>query len=38
MCEHMITGNQKTETKYASTFDNIRYNNLETEGLGLIKK
>ncbi|WP_281240111.1 MULTISPECIES: cyanophycinase [Flavobacterium] len=38
MCEHMITGNQKLETKYTETFDNIRYNNLETaEGLGLIK-
>ena len=38
MCEHMITGNQKLQTKYTSTFDNIRYNNLETAvGLGLIK-
>lgn len=38
MCEHMITGNQKLETKYTETFDNIRHNNLETaEGLGLIK-
>ncbi len=38
MCEHMITGNQKLEPKYTATFDNIRYNNLETaEGLGLIK-
>jgi cyanophycinase len=38
MCEHMITGNQKLETKYTETFDNIRYDNLETaEGLGLIK-
>ena len=38
MCEHMITGEQKLETKYASTFDNIRYDNLKTaEGLGLIK-
>lgn len=38
MCEHMITGNQKLETKYTSTFDNIRYDNLETaEGLGLVK-
>jgi len=38
MCEYMITGNQKLETKYSSTFDNIRYDNLETlAGLGLIK-
>jgi cyanophycinase len=38
MCEHMITGNQKLQTKYTETFDNIRYDNLETaEGLGLIK-
>ncbi|QBN17577.1 cyanophycinase [Flavobacterium nackdongense] len=38
MCEHMITGNQKLEKKYTETFDNIRYDNLETaEGLGLIK-
>lgn len=38
MCEHMITGNQKLETKYTETFDNIRYDNLETaSGLGLIK-
>jgi cyanophycinase len=38
MCEHMITGNQKLETKYTETFNNIRYDNLETaEGLGLIK-
>ncbi len=38
MCEHMITGNQKLESKYTATFDNIRSNNLETaEGLGLIK-
>lgn len=38
MCEHMITGNQKLETKYTETFDNIRFDNLETaEGLGLIK-
>jgi cyanophycinase len=38
MCEHMITGNQKLEAKYTETFDNIRYDNLETaEGLGLIK-
>ncbi|SHG43975.1 cyanophycinase [Flavobacterium segetis] len=38
MCEHMITGNQKLETKYTSTFDNIRYDNLETsQGLGLVK-
>lgn len=39
MCEHMITGNQKLQTKYSSTFDNVRFNNLETEaGLGLIKE
>jgi cyanophycinase len=38
MCENMITGNQKLESKYTDTFDNIRYNNLETtQGLGLIK-
>jgi cyanophycinase len=38
MCEHMITGNQKLEKKYTETFNNIRYDNLETaEGLGLIK-
>ena len=38
MCEHMITGNQKLETKYTETFDNIRYDNLETTvGLGLVK-
>jgi cyanophycinase len=38
MCEYMITGNQKLETKYTETFNNIRYDNLEiTEGLGLLK-
>lgn len=38
MCEHMITGNQKLKTKYSETFDNIRYDNLETTvGLGLVK-
>lgn len=38
MCEHMITGNQKLEKQYTETFDNIRYDNLETaKGLGLIK-
>jgi cyanophycinase len=38
MCENMITGNQKLEKQYSATFDNIRYDNLETaEGLGLIK-
>ena len=38
MCENMITGNQKLESKYTATFDNIRYDNLETAlGLGLIK-
>jgi cyanophycinase len=39
MCEHMITGNQKLETKYNETFNTIRYDNLETtSGLGLVKK
>ena len=38
MCEHMITGNEKLETKYTETFNNIRYDNLETTiGLGLVK-
>ena len=38
MSEKMITGNQKLNTKYEETFDNIRHNNLETaQGLGLIK-
>lgn len=38
MCQNMITGNQKLETKYTETFDNIRYDNLETDsGLGLVK-
>jgi cyanophycinase len=38
MCEHMITGNQKLNPVYSGTFDNIKYNNLETTaGLGLIK-
>ncbi|SHH15673.1 cyanophycinase [Flavobacterium micromati] len=38
MCEHMITGNQKLESKYQNTFDNIRFGNLETnQGLGLVK-
>ncbi|PRZ21704.1 cyanophycinase [Flavobacterium granuli] len=38
MCENMITGNQKLDSIYSATFDNIRHNNLEiTEGLGLIK-
>ncbi|MEC5167359.1 cyanophycinase [Flavobacterium sp. PL11] len=38
MCEHMITGNQKLQTKYSETFDNVRYDNLETTvGLGLVK-
>ncbi|MDD2673453.1 MAG: Type 1 glutamine amidotransferase-like domain-containing protein, partial [Flavobacterium sp.] len=27
MCEHMITGNQKLESKYTETFNNIRYDN-----------
>lgn len=38
MSEKMITGNQKLQKEYSGTFDNIRYDNLETsEGLGLIK-
>ncbi|SFF34314.1 cyanophycinase [Flavobacterium xueshanense] len=38
MCEHTITGNQKLESKYSETFNNIRYDNLETTtGLGLVK-
>ncbi|MBS7231402.1 cyanophycinase [Flavobacterium psychroterrae] len=38
MSEKMITGNQKLQKQYSGTFDNIRYDNLETsEGLGLIK-
>jgi len=38
MSEKMITGNQKLEKEYSGTFDNIRYNNLETAaGLGLLK-
>ena len=38
MCEHMITGNQKLQDKYSETFNNIRYDNLETTiGLGLVK-
>ncbi|WP_394774611.1 cyanophycinase [Flavobacterium sp.] len=38
MSEKMITGNQKLQKEYSGTFDNIRYNNLETsEGLGLLK-
>lgn len=38
MSEKMITGNQKLEKKYAGTFDNIRFDNLETTaGLGLLK-
>ena len=38
MCEHMITGNQKLESKYSETFNNIRYDNLETTtGMGLVK-
>lgn len=37
MSKKMITGNQKLEKEYSGTFDNIRYDNLETtEGLGLI--
>ena len=33
----MITGNQKLEKEYSGTFDNIRFDNLETTlGLGLI--
>jgi cyanophycinase len=38
MSEKMITGNQKLEKEYSGTFDNIRYDNLETTpGLGLLK-
>lgn len=38
MSEKMITGNQKLKKEYSGTFDNIRYDNLETsEGLGLLK-
>ncbi|MFW0738769.1 cyanophycinase [Flavobacterium sp. T12S277] len=38
MSEKMITGNQKLEKEYSGTFDNIRYDNLETsEGLGLLQ-
>lgn len=38
MSEKMITGNQKLQKEYSGTFDNIRYDNLETsEGLGLLK-
>lgn len=38
MCEKMITGNQKLDTVYKETFDNLRFDNLETsQGLGLIK-
>ena len=37
MSEKMITGNQKLEKEYSGTFDNIRYDNLETTpGLGLV--
>jgi cyanophycinase len=37
MSEKMITGNQKLEKEYSGTFDNIRFDNLETTpGLGLI--
>lgn len=39
MSEKMITGNQKLEKEYSGTFDNIRYDNLETSpGLGLVTK
>ena len=38
MSEKMITGNQKLQKEYSGTFDNIRYDNLETaKGLGLLK-
>lgn len=38
MSETMITGNQKLQKEYSGTFDNIRYDNLETsEGLGLLQ-
>lgn len=37
MSEKMITGNQKLEKEYSGTFDNIRFDNLETTpGLGLV--
>ena len=37
MSEKMITGNQKLEKEYSGTFDNIRFDNLETSpGLGLV--
>ncbi|MBP6425176.1 MAG: cyanophycinase [Flavobacterium sp.] len=37
MSEKMITGNQKLEKEYSGTFDNIRFDNLETTpGLGLM--
>lgn len=39
MSEKMITGNQKLEKEYSGTFDNIRFDNLETTpGLGLMTK
>ena len=39
MSEKMITGNQKLEKEYSGTFDNIRFDNLETSpGLGLVTK
>ena len=39
MSEKMITGNQKLEKEYSGTFDNIRFDNLETTpGLGLVTK
>ncbi|WP_264530734.1 cyanophycinase [Flavobacterium sp. N502540] len=38
MSEKMITGNQKLQKEYSGTFDNIRYDNLETaKGLGLLQ-
>lgn len=39
MSGKMITGNQKLEKEYSGTFDNIRFDNLETSpGLGLVTK
>jgi cyanophycinase len=38
MSQHMITGNQKLNSKYAETFNSIQFDNIETSaGLGLIK-
>lgn len=38
MCEKMITGDQKLQSKYTETFDNIRFDNIIiAQGMGLIK-